>query len=114
MAIAGGVALLLALAAGAAFVVLPRIVLRHVLREAAARGVDLQVGGVEVGFGSLVLHDVSFTLRGVHGVSGTMETADVALSGTRPLRLTIGGLSLAIEGTAFVSGLVAWNRERAA
>ncbi|HSC85796.1 MAG TPA: biosynthetic peptidoglycan transglycosylase [Polyangiaceae bacterium] len=90
----------LALLVGAACGVRPWV--RHLVREEAARrGVLLEVGRLELGWGSVALRDVDLRLEGVEGVEARLERVDarVGLSAPRLRQLSVDGGVVKLEGT---------------
>jgi len=91
-------------------IALPRIARTYAEREARRRGIELEFQSLELGLGRVRLRGVRFSLTGVHGLGGTVETAAIDLAGLTPERVQGEGLTLDLSGTTFVPGVIAWAR----
>jgi hypothetical protein len=107
------ICLLLGISAVVVIAVYKPMVRERVIAEARARGVELEVGEVEVWFGSLTLKEARFGLVGVKGVEGRAERIDVLLDGLRPTRAALDELTMEITRPApeLFLDLEAWARK---
>jgi len=96
--------------AAAVAITLPRYARSYIEREARRRGIELQFQSLELGLRRVRLRGVRFSLAGVRGMSGTMETVSVDIAGLTPQRVEGEGLTLELEGTSFVPGVIGWAR----
>ncbi len=94
---------LLALAAIGAVLwiaVVPWYVRKRIIEEANARGVQLQLGGLSIGFSSATVSGVTATAQKVPGVTVTAGRVDVALRRFQPESVSIANASVDIDGKA--------------
>jgi hypothetical protein len=90
------------LAAAAAVVVvwvLPWIVRRECVEEAAAHGITLAVDDAQLGQGGFHLLGVRATAAGLPGASAKAPQIDVETTGLRPDRMTVHGAEVTLTGS---------------
>jgi hypothetical protein len=94
----GGAGLVLLGAGGTAALMAPGYVRRKAVEKARARGIELVVGSVKLGWNRIVLRDVQGQLEGVSSVSGSAREVSVpwALAGAGDP--TVTGAQLTIDG----------------
>jgi hypothetical protein len=95
---AGVLGVLAMLAAIAWIVVLPWWVRKHIVEEAAARGVQLQLGSVSIHWSSATVSGVTATADQVPGVTMTAGRVDVQLDRFEPTAVTVVNASVGVEG----------------
>jgi hypothetical protein len=108
------VAGVLLLALGIAVLLLVKPLIRRVAEEEARQhGVALQVSDVEIGLGRLSFANATFTLVGVHGLTGKIGSLDIELRGLSPERIRATGLELAVIGSfpTVALELGAWTKD---
>ena len=113
---AGGAALLLAGATTTAALAAPSYVRKKVVAKAHARGIELSVGRVHIGWGRVELFDVEGTLEGVGGVHGSANRASVGytLAGLAD-GVTVEGARLGLDGgpDELHAEIAAWRERHA-
>lgn len=99
--IAAGVAAVLAILAAIGWiVVLPWWLRKRIVEEADARGVQLQLGSVSVGWSSATVTGVTASAQKVPGVTVMAGRVDVALERFEPVSIAIANASVDIDGKA--------------
>lgn len=83
-----------------------------ILREARARGVELEFSEMSLGLEKIVLSEARAKLDGVQGVSLRADAVTIALVDLQPSRLDGRGVQVAIEGPLEerIGALSAWTR----
>ena len=107
--VAAAVAGVLVVLCGVAVALLPEIAAWVVVREARSRGVELEFDSLAVGWSSVRLRGVRFSLEGVavlHGSAASMTVEHTLLS---PREIAGDGLELSLEGTR-VRELLDWSK----
>jgi ADP-dependent NAD(P)H-hydrate dehydratase / NAD(P)H-hydrate epimerase len=89
---------IVALAIGV-FVLLPRYIESEVKRQAAERGVELEVGSLEFGWQWVTLHDTKARLTGVSVLSLHFDKVAVELDGSKLVGLTLEGVEAKAQGS---------------
>ncbi len=92
------VLLLAALVAG--WLLLPGFVTRRLVAEAAARGVDLQIGAIDVGMNEIVLSDVSVAMKALPELRATASGVRVGHAWLDVKDVALEGVSLDLVGDA--------------
>lgn len=110
-ALAGGVVATLLVA----LLVFPAIARRKAIAAARARGIELTVGRVRVGFLRAELSDVRATLEGVREVSVTAQTASARFGLAGVGDLDLDGVVVELDGTpeSIRSAVDAWRSRHA-
>lgn len=86
----------------------PALIRAEVVRQAAARGIDLDPGAIQVEIGAVRLRGARFSLAGVRGLAGSAPRATVRLDGLSPARVEAEGISIALVGVGVAPELAAW------
>jgi len=93
-----GAAALVAGCGATAAVLLPRLVLGYALKHAPARGVDVSIGAVQLGWLTATFDSVEVRLAGVDGVDALFSKVQVDVDrGLRPTKAIFGGGHLRIS-----------------
>ncbi len=90
-------------------VVLPGVVRRRSIAEAASRGVVLVVGGVRLGFERVALLDVEASSPELPGMTAKGAEIDVTLSGFEPVSANATRWDIEVDGANVVDALAAWR-----
>jgi hypothetical protein len=95
-----------------AFVVLPAYVEREVKRQAAEKGVELEIGSLEFGWEWVTLKNTNARLTGVSTLSLHFDTVEVELDGSALASLKIEGVDAKAQGALPVVALElgAWSK----
>ncbi len=99
----------LAVLAAAAAIALPAMLRAEIVRQAAARGIELDPGEIEVGMRALRFKGVSFTLAGVRGLSGSAARVTVRIEGLAPVGVEAESVAIGLVGAGVAAELAAWG-----
>lgn len=91
---------LLAIGAVLWLAIVPWYVRKRIIEEANARGVQLQLGDLSIGFSSATVRGVTATAQKVPGVTVTAGRVDVTLRRFQPESVSIANASVDIDGRA--------------
>lgn len=81
-----------------AWLLLPGIVRSKLVEQAAARGVDLEIGAIDLGTSTIVLHDVTVSVRALPEVHLTSATVRVEHHWLDPSGVYLEGASMDVTG----------------
>jgi hypothetical protein len=87
-------------AGAAAMLLLPDYLRDRIVAEADERGIQLEPGAVQVGFGWATLSDVRFRLKGVQGLVGSAKQLEVSLDFLEPKSVLATDVNVDTVGSA--------------
>ncbi|MEZ4219378.1 MAG: hypothetical protein R3B13_00525 [Polyangiaceae bacterium] len=89
------------IAAGVAgWLTLPGYLKKRIVAEADARGIQLEPGAIQVGFGWATVSDARFRLKGVQGLVGSAKSIEVRLNWLEPKGVLATDVTLDTAGSA--------------
>ncbi|HEX6764242.1 MAG TPA: hypothetical protein VF103_02165, partial [Polyangiaceae bacterium] len=95
-----------------AFVVVPAYIEREIVRRAAEKGVELEIGSLNFGWERVTLHDTRARLTGVTAVTLHFDTVEIGLDGSDLERLVLEGVDAKAQGAlpAVALEVGAWSK----